>query len=93
VYGMACPSDQQCAMVGTTWVGDPAVGAGGVAESIDAGLTFRSAPTSYVPIPLTAVACPSASSCLAVGGDTVARLTLLHPRRPARTQPSGAPSI
>ena len=85
VYGLACPSEDQCAMVGTTWVGNPAVGAGGVAESTDAGLTFRSSPTSYVPIPLTAVTCPSASRCLAVGGDTVARLRLLHPSRHSRT--------
>ena len=81
VYGLACPSDLQCAMVGTTWVGIPAVGAGGVAESTDAGLTFRSSRTSYVPITLTAVACPSVSRCIAVGGNTVARLTLLRPPR------------
>ena len=81
VYGLACPSDEQCAMVGTTWVGSPAVGTGGVAESTDAGLTFRSATTSYVPITLTAVACPSVSGCIAVGGNTVARLTLLRPPR------------
>ena len=84
VYGLSCPSDTQCAMVGTTWVGFPAVGAGGVAESTDAGLTFRSAPTSYVPITLTAVACPSVSRCIAVGGNTVARLTLLGPPRHSR---------
>ena len=59
-----------------------------VAQSIDAGLTFRSSPTSYIPITLTAVACPSASGCIAVGGDTVARLTLLQPKRhPARHRP------
>ena len=40
--------------------------------------------------PLTAVACPSTASCIAVGGDTVAQFTLLHPRRPARTQPKPA---
>ena len=68
-------------MVGTTWAGFPAVGTGGVAESTDAGLTFRRSPTSYVPITLTAVACPSTSRCIAVGGDTVARLTLLRPPR------------
>ena len=84
VYGLACPSDEQCAMVGTTWVGSPAVGTGGVAESTDAGLTFRSATTSYVPITLTAVACPSVSGCIAVGGNTVARLTLLRPPRHSR---------
>ena len=47
-----------------------------VAQSTDAGLTFRSSPTSYIPITLTAVACPSVSRCIAVGGNTVARLTL-----------------
>jgi hypothetical protein len=83
VYGLACPSADQCAMVGTTWTGFPAVGTGGVAESTDAGLTFLSSPTSYVPITLTAVDCPSASGCIAVGGDTVARLTLLHPAKHA----------
>ena len=83
VYGLACPSADQCAMVGTTWKGFPAVGTGGVAESTDAGLTFLSSPTSYVPITLTAVDCPSASGCVAVGGDTVARLTLLHPAKHA----------
>jgi hypothetical protein len=83
VYGLACPSAEQCAMVGTTWTGFPAVGTGGVAESTDAGLTFLSSPTSYVPITLTAVDCPSVSGCVAVGGDTVARLTLLHPAKHA----------
>jgi hypothetical protein len=84
VYGLACPSAEQCAMVGTTWTGFPAVGTGGVAESTDAGLTFVSSPTSYVPITLTAVDCPSTSGCIAVGGDTVARLTLLHPAKHPR---------
>jgi hypothetical protein len=80
VYGMACPSAQQCAMVGTFWFGLPEVGVGSVAQSIDAGSTFRSSPTSYTPITLTAVACPSASRCIAVGGHTVAKVTLLHPK-------------
>ncbi len=84
VYGVACPSAKQCAMVGTKWVGLPAVGTGAVAQSIDAGLTFRDSATAYTPITLTAVACPTAAGCVAVGGDTVARLTLLQPkRRPA----------
>jgi hypothetical protein len=84
VYGLACPSADQCAMVGTTWTRFPVVGTGGVAESTDAGLTFLSSPTSYVPITLSAVDCPSASGCIAVGGDTVARLTLLRPAKHAR---------
>jgi len=80
VYGMACPSADQCAMVGTFWFGLPEVGVGSVAQSIDAGSTFRSSPTSYTPITLTAVACPSTSSCIAVGGHTLAKVTLLHPK-------------
>ena len=85
VYGVACPSATQCAMVGTKWAGSPAVGTGAVAQSIDGGSTFQSSATAYIPITLTAVACPSAAGCVAVGGDTVARLALLQPKRhPAR---------
>ena len=82
VYGLACPSATQCAMVGTEWFGLPALGVGAVAQSIDGGLTFRASKAAYAPITLTAVSCPSASGCIAVGGDTVARLTLLQPKRP-----------
>jgi photosystem II stability/assembly factor-like uncharacterized protein len=80
VYGMACPSADQCVMVGTFWFGLPEVGVGSVAQSIDAGSMFRSSPTSYTPLTLTAVACPSTSSCIAVGGHTLAKVTLLHPK-------------
>jgi hypothetical protein len=81
VYGMACPSSEQCVMVGTVWYGLPTVGVGAVAQSTDAGLNFRPSTTSYIPITLSAVACPSTAACVAVGGDTVARLTLLRPNR------------
>ena len=80
VYGVACPSARQCAMVGTTWIGIPAIGTGAVAQSLDGGVTFRASTAAYVPITLTALACPTTSGCVAVGGDTVARLTLLAPR-------------
>lgn len=92
VYGVACPSLTQCAVVGTKWVGFPAVATGAVAQSTDSGLTFRSSATAYAPLTLTAVACPSASGCIAVGGDTVARLTLLQPtRHPVPRRSHGAP--
>jgi len=81
VYGLACPSAQQCAMVGTEWFGFPEVGVGAVGQTTDAGVTFRGSPTSYIPLTLTAVACPSVSDCIAVGGHTLARITLLHPAR------------
>ena len=75
-------------MVGTKWAGSPAVGTGAVAQSIDGGQSFRDSATAYVPLTLTAVACPSAAGCVAVGGDTVARLALLQPKRHRTTAPS-----
>jgi hypothetical protein len=88
VYGVACPSATQCVMVGTKWAGFPAVGAGAVALSTNAGGTFRSSATAYIPITLTAVSCPPTAGCVAVGGDTVARLALLQPKR--HPEPAGA---
>ena len=78
---------------GTMWFGFPAVGVGAVAQSIDAGAHLpRARRRSYIPITLTAVACPSATRCIAVGGDTVARITLLHPKRhPAAPGPARRP--
>jgi hypothetical protein len=80
VYGVACPSARQCAMVGTKWVGFPAIGTGAVAQSLNGGLTFRSSPSAYVPITLTALSCPDTAACVAVGGNTVARITLIVPK-------------
>ena len=91
VYGVACPSARQCAMVGTKWAGDPAVGTGAVAQSLDGGLSFRTSSSAYVPISLTALSCPDATACVAVGGNTVARITLIAPRRvPARSTTKGS---
>ena len=55
VYGLACPSAEQCAMVGTKWIGFPAIALGAVAQSVNGGATFKSSPLAYVPITLTAV--------------------------------------
>jgi hypothetical protein len=77
IYGIACPLVRTCAMVGTRWVGQPAtVGSGAVAVSGDAGSTFAATSTAYTPLTLTALTCPTELSCLAVGGNTVARITL-----------------
>ncbi len=75
-------------MVGTKWIGFPAIALGAVAESVNGGTTFKSSPLAYVPITPTAVACPSDSACVAVGGDTLARITLLHPKRSDQTTTS-----
>jgi photosystem II stability/assembly factor-like uncharacterized protein len=89
VYGLACPSTDQCAMVGTEWFGLPAVGVGAVGQSIDAGITFRGSTTSYIPFTLIAVACPSTAACIAVGGHTLARITL---RPKAHPEGTGSPA-
>jgi photosystem II stability/assembly factor-like uncharacterized protein len=79
VFGIACPSSRVCALVGTKWSGQPAVATGAVAQSRNGGTTFAAATAAYIPLALSALACPTASGCVAVGGDTVARVTLLPP--------------
>jgi photosystem II stability/assembly factor-like uncharacterized protein len=79
-FAVECPSAQVCAMVGTQWQGNPPVGTGAVAQSVNAGVTFRQSSTAYVPLTLTALSCPSVSVCIAAGGDTVARITVAVPK-------------
>ena len=88
-YGVACPSARVCAIVGATWTGNPAVGRGAVAQSRGAGVTFKESTSAYVPFPLTAVDCPTAARCVAVGGATLARITLLPPATRHGAPPSG----
>jgi hypothetical protein len=76
IYGIACPVTRVCAVVGTRWVGHPAVGTGAVAHSSDGGVSFTPSTAAYVPLTLTALSCPSALTCLAVGGDITARIAL-----------------
>ena len=80
VYDMECPTAAVCAMVGTHWAGNPPVGTGAVAQSSDGGATFKSSPGAYIPITLRALSCPTPAGCVAVGGDTVARITLVAPQ-------------
>jgi hypothetical protein len=87
IFGVDCPSAVICAMVGTRWVGQPAVGTGAAAQSRDGGASFAASTTAYTPLPLTALACLTPRLCVAVGGDTVARIVLPHPAR-RRTHPS-----
>ncbi len=79
VYGIDCPTAKVCAIVGTNWSGQPALGTGAVARTSDGGSTYTALRTAYVPLTLTAVACPGAAQCLAVGGDSTARITLPAP--------------
>jgi len=91
-YGIACPSAQQCAIVGTKWYGFPAIAMGALAQSVNGGVTFKSSPSAYAPITLAALACPTTTACVAVGGDTVVRLTLLQPKHHAGASGSTASS-
>jgi photosystem II stability/assembly factor-like uncharacterized protein len=77
VYDLECPTSGVCAMVGTKWAANPSVATGAVAQSADGGVTFKASSAAYIPITLTALSCPTSVACVAVGGDTVARLTLV----------------
>ncbi len=88
VYGIACPSPRICAMVGTKWVGHPAVGTGGVAQSRDSGNSFVASTTEYTPLPLTALACPTGRACIGVGGNTLARIVLGKTKAGASVTPT-----
>jgi photosystem II stability/assembly factor-like uncharacterized protein len=79
VYGIACPTARVCALVGANWTGNPTVATGAVAQSGDGGATFASSPSAYVPLTLVALDCPTAAHCVAAGGATVARITLVKP--------------
>ena len=76
VYGVDCPSPRVCVMVGTKWIGTPPVGTGAVSQRHDGKTAFTASTTAYTPLPLTALACPSVRTCIAVGGDTLARIAL-----------------
>jgi photosystem II stability/assembly factor-like uncharacterized protein len=93
IFGVDCPQPRLCAMVGTNWVGRPAIGAGAVAQSTNGGTSFTRSETEYTPLALTALTCATPRGCIAVGGDTLARITLpkakstRKPHPPARPHP------
>jgi photosystem II stability/assembly factor-like uncharacterized protein len=76
IFAVACPGRRRCAMVGTHWTGKPPIGAGAVARSRDDGRSFTAAVSAYTPLSLTALACPAATGCIAVGGNTIATIAL-----------------
>ena len=55
------------------------------------GQTFTTSTAAYVPLSLTALTCPTASACVAVGGNTVARIALLT-AAPATTVADATPT-
>ena len=88
IFGIDCPSRSICAMVGTNWIGTPAVGTGAVAHSSNGGAHFTASATEYTPLALTGLSCPTTQRCVAVGGDTVALIGLPH-TTPSHTAASG----
>jgi hypothetical protein len=85
IFGVACSATLLCAVVGTDWVGSPAIGTGAAALSRDGGGDFTASTTEYTPLALTGLSCPTTHYCVAVGGDTVARIALprAEPAHPA----------
>jgi photosystem II stability/assembly factor-like uncharacterized protein len=89
IFGIACPLPQVCALVGTQWIGHTDVGVGAVAVSVNGGASFHRARTAYTPLTLTALTCPTVQTCIAVGGDTVARIALgAPPSRSVKSHPA-----
>ena len=88
VYSVACPSPTVCAMVGTNWVGNPAIGMGGVAQIRNGAGSFTAATTEYTPLPLTALDCATPKGCIAVGGNTLARIVLTKAKHGASVTPN-----
>ena len=76
-FGVSCGAPASCAAVGIAWTSaHPPVPTVGVATTLDGGSAWRTPESRYVPSGLAAVDCPTASSCVAVGGDVTARLAL-----------------
>jgi photosystem II stability/assembly factor-like uncharacterized protein len=95
IFGVDCPLPRVCAMVGANWAGRPAIGAGAVAQSTDGGRLFARSRSEYTPLALTALTCPTGRGCIAVGGDTLARITLPEarptPKPPVTVPPHPGP--
>jgi photosystem II stability/assembly factor-like uncharacterized protein len=86
IEGIACPGPSECAMVGAEWPSTTSTAHGSVAVSSNAGVTFKTSSTAYVPLPLAALTCPSTVSCIGVGGATLARIALPRPSTTTTTQ-------
>ncbi|HUC05777.1 MAG TPA: sialidase family protein [Acidimicrobiales bacterium] len=89
VFAVECPGAALCVMAGTQWVTGTSIGTGGIGVSHDGGATFTSISTAYTPLSLTALACPSVAQCIAVGGDTVARIHIPTSRATTTKSPRG----
>lgn len=90
IYAIECATAQRCVAAGTRWIGKPAIGTGAVARSIDGTAHFTELRAEYIPLALTALACPTALHCIAVGNDTVARIAF--PAPPTPTAPAALPA-
>jgi photosystem II stability/assembly factor-like uncharacterized protein len=76
-FGVSCPVAGACAAVGTFWTPDnPPTPVAGVVTTLDGGVSWTTPRTRYVPLGLASVDCPAPTSCVAVGGDVIARIAL-----------------
>jgi len=81
-FDIACPAGNSCAAVGTDWVpSSPPTPIGGVSSTADGGTSWKTPKLLDLPTSLVSVACPTTTSCVAVGGDVIARITMPPPSR------------
>jgi len=87
-FGISCPVTGACVAVGTFWTPEnPPTPVAGLVTTLDGGVSWTTPRTRYVPLGLAGVDCPAPTSCVAVGGDVIARITL-----PASTAPRSRPT-
>jgi photosystem II stability/assembly factor-like uncharacterized protein len=92
-FAVSCPTASTCASVGTVWTRPtastpttPQTPTGSVVTTTDGGVTWHPPETRYIPVGLTDVDCPISTSCVAAGGNTLARLVLPLPKPTSHTK-------
>jgi photosystem II stability/assembly factor-like uncharacterized protein len=91
-YGVACPEAKVCLVVGTDWVGkDPARPTAAIRATLNGGRSWRPARLRYVPVGMSAVACPVPDHCLAAGGNVLVQVALPVRPSPSRPRRAGIP--
>jgi hypothetical protein len=77
IFGASCDDEYACAVVGTVWVPSaPPTPTVGIATTTSGGFSWTKPTTLYLPTGLDAVDCLSPTTCLAAGGNVLARITL-----------------
>ncbi|MGH9043360.1 MAG: WD40/YVTN/BNR-like repeat-containing protein [Acidimicrobiales bacterium] len=76
-FGVACPNQKACLIVGTRWTAsDPRQPTPAIVATVDDGLSWHDSISKFVPVGMDAVACPVANRCVAAGGNVLASVDL-----------------